>query len=240
MLVVVNSIGPVDRSVEEAVGELENRKKAGVRVEVERVEGNLGVSGSWNLILERFGGDCLISNSDIEFAPGVLRRAMDAIGRDRDIVMHHLWAAACFYVTSAFPAMLGWFDENIYPAYHEDQEMSPRSFAAGVRRTVVPGITKGGIMHGGSLTRKNASAAVQTYLNKAKAMSMDYLTRRWGALPPPGSSEPEKRHPFDNPALHPADWTLDLVAREKVAVLCKQVTGFDCPVRYHRAKGGLA
>lgn len=240
MLVVVNSIGPVDRSVEEAVGELENRGKAGVRVQVERVAGNLGVSGSWNLIMDRFGGDCVISNSDIEFAPGVLRQAMETIGRNRDIVMHHLWAAACFYVTAAFPAVLGWFDENIYPAYHEDEEMSLRSFAAGVRRTVVPGIAEDGIVHGGSLTRKNASQAVQTYVQKAKALSRDYLTRRWGALPPPGSNQPEKRHPFDNPALHPADWTLDLVARAKVVALCQQVTGFDCPLVYHRTKGGLA
>lgn len=240
ILVVVNSIGAVDPSVEDAAGALENQERAGVRVRVERIAGNLGVAGSWNLILDRFGGDCVISNSDIEFAPGVLRQAMEKIDLARDVVVHHLWAASCFYVTAAFPATLGWFDENIYPAYHEDQEISLRSAALGVRRVLVPGIHKDGIVHGGSQTRKNASEAVQTYIRKAKALSGAYLRRRWGALPPPGTNQPEKQHPFDNPLRHPADWTLDLDARRTVAALCQEVTGFDCPIVYHRAKGGLA
>lgn len=75
ILLVVNSTGPVDPSVEDAVGDLENQERAGRRVQVERIAGNLGVSGSWNLIMDRFGGDCIISNSDIEFAPGVLRQS---------------------------------------------------------------------------------------------------------------------------------------------------------------------
>ena len=239
ILVIVNSIGAVDPSVEDAVGDLENKERPGVRVQVERIDGNLGVSGSWNRIMERFGGDCVISNSDIEFAPGVLREAMARIDLRRDIVMHHLWAAACFYVTAECPAKLGWFDENFYPAYHEDQEMSLRSFAMGVRRTIVPGIAEGGIVHGGSQARKSASATVQTYLGKAKAINGDYLKRRWGTLPPAGISQPEKKHPFDDPSHHPAEWTLDLDVRRKVAAVCQEVTGFDCPIVYHRDKGGL-
>ena len=240
ILVVVNSIGAVDPSVEDAVRDLENQGRSGVRVRAERIGGNLGVAGSWNLIMDQFGGDCMISNNDIEFAPGVLRQAMARIESNRDIVIHHLWAAACFYVTAAFPATLGWFDENIYPAYHEDQEISLRCGALGIRRSLVPGIDRSGIAHGGSQTRKNASETVRTYIGKAKAFSGDYLKRRWGALPPPGTNQPEKKHPFDDPSLHPADWTLDLDARRKVAALCKEVTGFDCPIVYHRAKGGLA
>jgi len=240
ILVVVNSIGPVDPSVEDAVGDLENQERPGRRVQVERIAGNLGVSGSWNLIMDRFGGDCVISNSDIEFAPGVLRQAMETIDLRKDIVMHHLWAAACFYVTPAFPSVLGWFDENFYPAYREDQEMSLRAAAMGVPRTLVRGIAKDGIVHGGSQALKNASAAVRTYLQKAKALSRDYLPRRWGRLPPPGRSDPEKKHPFDDPTVHPADWTLDLDVRKRIAALCKEVTGFDCPIVYHRTKGGLA
>ena len=72
VLVVVNSIGPTDDSVAAAVDELERTKRSEVNVSIVRVEGNLGVAGSWNFILDHFGGDCVISNSDIEFAPGVL------------------------------------------------------------------------------------------------------------------------------------------------------------------------
>lgn len=239
ILVIVNSIGAVDPSVADAVRDLENQQRRGVRVRVERIAGNLGVAGSWNLIMDRFGGDCVISNSDIEFAPGILRETMTKIEARSDIVLQHLWAASCFYVSATFPATLGWFDENIYPAYHEDQEIRLRSGALGVPRTTVWEVGKSGIAHGGSQTRLNASDAVRTYIAKAKAVSCDYLNRKWGALPPPGISEPEKQHPFDDPSLHPADWTLDLDARQKVAALCKEVTGFDCPIIYHRAKGGL-
>jgi GT2 family glycosyltransferase len=240
ILVVVNSIGAVDPSVEDTAGMLEAQDRPGVRVRVERIAGNLGVAGSWNLILDRFGGDCVISNSDIEFAPGFLRQAMVRIDLGRDIVMHHLWAASCFYVTAEFPATLGWFDENIYPAYHEDQEINMRSAALDIRRAIVSGVSENGIFHGLSQTRKNASEAVQTYIRKAKARSCDYLTRRWGPTPARGTDRPVKSHPFDDPTLHPADWTLDLDARRTVAALCKEVTGFDCPIVYHRTKGGLS
>ncbi len=240
ILIVVNSIGAVDASVEDAVRHLEYHPREGMQIRVQRIAGNLGVAGSWNLIMEHFGGDCVISNSDIEFAPGVLREAMAMIAAKREIVLHHLWAASCFYVSAAFPSTLGWFDENIYPAYHEDQEIRLRSGALGIARTTLWDVGKGGIAHGGSQTRLNASDAVRTYIAKAKAVSGDYLHRKWGALPPPEIAQPEKQHPFDNPALHPADWTLDLAAREKVAELCRELTGFDCPIVHHRTQGGLA
>jgi hypothetical protein len=240
ILVVVNSIGTVDPSVEDAAGRLETGSRDGKRVRVERIAGNLGVAGSWNLILDRFGGDCVIANSDIEFAPGFLRQAMAKIHARREIVMHHLYAASCFYVTAAFPATLGWFDENIYPAYHEDQEINMRSAALDVRRDIVSGLSGDGIFHGLSQTRKNASEAVQTYIRTAKARSRDYLERRWGPTPAKGTDRPQKIHPFNDPGLHPADWTLDLEARRAVADLCKELTGFDCPIVYHRTKGGLS
>ena len=110
--IVVNRIGPVDGSVAAAVRALEERPPGHLRVAVERVDGNLGVSGSWNRIIEGFGGDCWIANSDIAFAPGVLGEAMAQVAAEREIVLHHLWAAACFFVTAEFTRTLGWFDEN--------------------------------------------------------------------------------------------------------------------------------
>lgn len=233
VLVVVNSIGPTDESVLAAVEELENK------VMVVRVAGNLGVAGSWNFILDHFGGDCVISNSDIEFAPGVLRDALGRIALRPDVVMQHLWAAACFYAGAEFTRRLGWFDENIYPAYHEDQEIALRGAALGVERCNVFEQDDGRIAHGGSQTRKNASEAVQQFIRQAKGLSGGYLARRWGAIPPIGRELPERRFPFDNAALHPADWTLDVEARAAVAQLCAKVTGFECPIVYHRAEGGL-
>lgn len=234
VLVVLNRIGPVDASAEDAAGELEALGK----VRVERIAGNLGVAGSWNRIMAQFGGDCLICNNDIEFAPGVLGEATECIARRREIVIHHLWAAACFYVTADFPKVLGWFDENIYPAYHEDQEIALRGMALGVPRAVLLE-AEGRITHSVSETRRSASEAVQVFIRKAKGISGAYLKRRWGAIPLGEDNMPEKRFPFDNPERHPADWTLDLESRAAVARLCMELTGFSCPVVYHRTEGGL-
>ena len=107
VLVIVNRIGPVDPSVESALAALLAEPPRAVRVDVHRIAGNLGVSGSWNRIIEHFGGDCWIANSDIAFTPGVLGEAMAQIDTRRDIVMQHLWAGACFYVTAEFPKVLG-------------------------------------------------------------------------------------------------------------------------------------
>jgi GT2 family glycosyltransferase len=234
ILVILNCMGPVDPSTEDAVGELEQ----GGRVRVDRIAGNLGVAGSWNRILSEFGGDCLICNNDIEFTAGVLRESMECVARKREIVIHHLWAAACFYVTLDFPKVMGWFDENIYPAYHEDQEIALRGAALGVPRAIIEE-AKGRIMHAGSETRRNASQSVQNYIRKAKRISGEYLRRRWGALPSGRGRMPEKQHPFDEPAMHAADWNLDFKMRRSLTQLCEDVTGFHCPLQYHRSEGGL-
>ena len=229
VLVVLNSIGPVDASAEDAAGELEALGK----VRVERIAGNLGVAGSWNRIMAEFGGECLICNNDIAFAPGVLREAMECIAQRREVVIHHLWAASCFYVTADFPKVLGWFDENIYPAYHEDVEIALRGAAMQVPRAILSDV-EARIAHGGSQTLHSAGGGVQEFIRRAQGRSGEYLARRWG----PGV-EMENRAPFDDPARHPADWTLDFEARAEVARWCGELTGFDCPLVYHRSAGGL-
>ena len=238
VLVIVNRIGPVDPSVEEALAALVEKPRGPVRLAVQRMEGNLGVAGSWNRIMDWAEGECLISNSDIEFSPGVLREAMAAVERRREVVVHHLWAAACFYVTADFQRRLGWFDENFYPAYREDQEMALRAGALGVERAIL-GELEARITHGVSQTRLSASGPVRRFIGRANQLGGEYFQRRWGVLPPPGVDIPEKRFPFDDATKSPADWTLDLAMRGKIARLCLEMTGFECPVVFHRTEGGL-
>lgn len=237
--IVVNRIGPVDGSVAAAVRVMEERPPGRLRIGVERVEGNLGVAGSWNRIIEGFGGDCWIANSDIAFTPGVLGEAMAQVAAARETVLHHLWAAACFYVTAEFTRTLGWFDENFYPAYCEDQEMALRCARLGVRRRNFTGLGGERVRHAGSETVKSAATPVRRFIQEAHRRAQCYRERRWGPMPPAGVSLPARRHPFDNPALHGADWTLDLAARAELARECEAMTGFECPLVYHRMQGGL-
>ena len=238
VLIVVNRIGLVDKSVAAAVEALEQRPLGHLRVAVQRVEGNLGVAGSWNRIFGHFGGDCWIVNSDIAFTPGVLGEAMARVAAAPEIVQHHLWAMACFHVTADFTRTLGWFDENFYPAYCEDQEMDLRSVQLGMQGRIRTGLDEERVAHAGSQTLRSASAPLRRFIKEGHACAGRYLERRWGALPPPGEG-PVRRHPFDNPALHGADWTLDMEARAALARRCEAITGFACPVVFHRAQGGL-
>ena len=95
---------------------------------------------------------------------------MAQIATAPEIVMHHLWAAACFYVTAQFTRCLGWFDENFYPAYHEDQEMSLRSEAMGVARRNIAGITAERVLHGGSETLRSASEEQRRFIQTANRL----------------------------------------------------------------------
>lgn len=237
VLVILNRIGGADPSVEEAAGKLEARAGGMVRVRVERSAGNLGVAGSWNRIMDWAGGGCWLVNSDIAFQPGVLQEAMAQVKRRPEIVLHHLRSAACFYATAEFRATLGWFDENFYPAYHEDEEMALRCARLGGGQADLEGLRER-VWHGGSLTLKNAERRQRQFIQEAQRAAGTYLRRRWGALPAPGEL-PAKRSPFDNPTWHPADWTLDLVARAELARRCEEITGAECPVVWHRARGGL-
>ena len=238
VLIVLNRIGPVDESVAAAVEVLEQRPPVHLRVTVRRVEGNLGVAGSWNRMMEHFGGDCWIVNSDIAFTPGVLAEAMARVAAAPEIVQHHLWATACFYVTGDFTRTLGWFDENFYPAYCEDQEMDLRSVQLGMQGRIRTGLDGERVAHAGSQTLGSAPAGVRRFIEEGHACAGRYLQPRWGPLPAP-EGHPVRRHPFDDPALHGADWTLDLEARAALARRCEALTGFACPLVFHRAQGGL-
>jgi hypothetical protein len=239
VLIVVNRIGPVDSTVEEAVARLEERPPANLRLTAEWIDGNLGVSGSWNRIIDYFGGDCIVSNNDIQFTPGILSRAFAQIAKHPDIVLHHLYAAACFYAGREFTGTLGWFDENFYPAYGEDQEMSARSARLGVHRCVVKGLGQATIRHGGSETVRNATKAQRAFISSGTRRNREYLAKRWGAVGKRAAEHSRKVYPFDDPSVHPSEWRLNLDARTELAVTCERLTGFPCPIRFHRATGGL-
>jgi GT2 family glycosyltransferase len=236
VLVLVNRIGDLDRSVTEALAAARSKDRRNFTCDVLYVEGNLGVAGSWNQILIHFGGDCLICNSDISFAPGFLRAAVETIDRNCDAAIHYLHAAACFYVGPQFTERVGWFDENIYPAYCEDQEIALRCMALDLRCYDVSALNGGGIVHEGSATIRSLVEPHRNYVAAAHSLNAEYLRQRWGVLPLPGG-KPEKRLPFDDCSMTPRDWRLDLERRKTIVALCKRMTGHECPIVFAKAVG---
>ena len=126
---------------------------------------NAGVAGSWNEIIKFFPAPYwMISNNDIRFTPGALQRMAQAgdlqallpseyDGR-QPAGMLYGHAASCFIITKHGVANLGLFDENIFPAYLEDCDMSRRATLLGIRCENVEGVClqHGDEEHTGSTT----------------------------------------------------------------------------------------
>lgn len=239
VVIIVNRIGQVKPCLERALTDPELRTWTHLNVVHLWIDGNLGVAGSWNRLIDHFGGDCFIANSDIEFEGGVLAEALSQTRDFPGFAMQHLHAAACFYVPATFTRQAGWFDENFYPAYGEDQEMSLRCSALSLPRRNFSGIRLGGVRHAGSQTLKDCSSLERRYISEAQKLGGAYLRRRWGALPAAGSS-PEKVAPFDDLSQHASDWTLDLAVRDEIAKLHVELFGEVAPTLFYRSSGGLA
>jgi hypothetical protein len=121
--------------------------------------GNLGVAGSTNRILLETprAPYWLISNNDIQLAPGALAGvcAAAAAPEPRAGSLHpamlsgvfphrdHGWSV--FVLLRAAVEALGLWDENLYPAYAEDGDFETRMAAADLRMQRLPGAT---VYHG--------------------------------------------------------------------------------------------
>lgn len=101
-------------------------------------EHNLGVAASWNLIVRLGWGwgheVVFLGSNDTLLRPGTLAAAHErllAAPEDEPLLHIHAWNFFALH-TRAIPRV-GWFDENFYPAYKEDQDYAYRCELAGVR-----------------------------------------------------------------------------------------------------------
>ena len=103
---------------------------------------NLGVSASWNLIIRSGLAQgyewVFIGSNDTVLHPGSLSAAVK-MQKDSGTRVWHLSAWNFFLVNRQTIEDIGWFDENFYPAYKEDQDYSYRCHLAGRQRVNVPG-----------------------------------------------------------------------------------------------------
>jgi GT2 family glycosyltransferase len=102
---------------------------------------NLGVAGSWNLGIKSFPHDdaFFFASNDVVFEPGSLERLQEA--RSDEITLSEdfpFWQVFSFGYEAV--RRLGLFDENLHPAYFEDDDMKRRADHHGVniRRISIP------------------------------------------------------------------------------------------------------
>jgi GT2 family glycosyltransferase len=94
---------------------------------------NLGVAGSWNLIIRStpFAPWWLIVNSDAYFHPGQLATIVETARADALCLSESRPPWACFTVGEQVVSTVGLFDERFHPAYCEDLDYERRVVAAG-------------------------------------------------------------------------------------------------------------
>jgi len=92
---------------------------------------NMGVSASWNYALKVYMTPsipyALFIGSDIQLAPGDLAK-MDAFIREHPdyAFIGSNWGHSFFGMTPAGVQGVGYYDENFYPGYHEDEDFMCR------------------------------------------------------------------------------------------------------------------
>eukprot|EP00668_Euglena_longa_P015001 GGOE01019045.1.p1 GENE.GGOE01019045.1~~GGOE01019045.1.p1 ORF type:complete len:493 (+),score=37.86 GGOE01019045.1:49-1527(+) len=118
---------------------------------------NLGCAGAWNRILAAApqAPYHIITNDDIRFYPGALQRfhhgvqqhvASVAAGQSNKVILYpshgSLMASSppwsCFAILKHAVDVVGRFDENFWPVYHEDYDYMVRMARAGLWQTLIP------------------------------------------------------------------------------------------------------
>lgn len=112
------------------------------RMHVVTLPSNLGVPGSWNLIIKSmpFAPAWLIVNFDAYFPSGSLERFHVESRPDALVLAQAAPPWACFSIGEQVVASVGAFDEALVPAYFEDLDMERRCVFAGVPvvQTTIP------------------------------------------------------------------------------------------------------
>lgn len=178
---------------------------------------NAGVAGAWNEIIKLFPAPWwMLVNNDIEFAPGDLEKMAKAAhgtnGTDTTGIYYGNHGASFFIITQFGVRFAGLFDENLYPAYLEDCDMSRRMDLLGVPRRNVEGIRS---RHGDSkLTGSctiNSDPELARKNGRTHGRNFDYYKAKWGGI----NGKEIYEHPF-NDALWPVwAWRFDPAFRKE-------------------------
>jgi GT2 family glycosyltransferase len=95
-------------------------------VKVLNMPNNIGVAASWNLGIKCYPHSpfWIIGSNDNRWIPGNLEKMKNLSNPDKLILSANFWNT--FSIGSNIVKKIGLFDENYYPAYHEDTDYVER------------------------------------------------------------------------------------------------------------------
>jgi beta-1,4-mannosyl-glycoprotein beta-1,4-N-acetylglucosaminyltransferase len=157
---------------------------------------NLGVSGSWNLIIKSYlmSPYWIICNNDLAFTPGFLKEMVEkSMNEDVEIVcppsinydyvQNGLGSFECFLLKDVVVQKCGLFDENLYPAYCEDCDYLVKIKANNVKLEFVYSPYYHGETQSyetGSQTLKTESSEITQKIHDAHMKNIQYIHDTWG------------------------------------------------------------
>lgn len=174
---------------------------------------NRGLSRSWNDgIGESFadGNDfTLVINDDLEFIDDGFNQFIQFIisaGPDFCLAALHgkegenhevstkvvNQGYGCFAIGQHAIDRIGFFDENIVPAYYEDVDYVLRMKKSGLKPVVDERVL---VIHERSNSLRNVDPGTQTNLRKCKSLNRDYIIKKWGIDAPEAGDGYD--HPFN-------------------------------------------
>ena len=176
-------------------------------VQIDYIQGgrNHGVGRGWNILMKHAESIdstayVMIVNDDTELLPDTIEKFVEAIDNEHTQVIYctdgpNVVSAFSMYVTNPrkLRETVGWFDETIWPAYYEDNDMYYRMKLQGLDLYRVPNC---GAVHkeGGSATLKNYTGEERQRHDMQFMRNQSYYTVKWGGLP----HEEKHRVPFNN------------------------------------------
>lgn len=165
------------------VASLLERYESNPRVTVVCHPENLGCAGSWNLGLKHFfdaGLDwAVVMNDDATLTQGAVEKLGEAIASGSDLVYSSA-AFACFAIHRRATDTIGWFDENLWPAYHEDEDFMHR---LRLRTMKVSSEPEARVEHAKSSSLGYSELMWFQHRMKLDQKSLIYYGRKWGGTP---------------------------------------------------------
>lgn len=149
---------------------------------------NIGVSRGWNYILENYLKTyCIISGDDNYFSPGTLEKVYEFMIADKlnDIMFtFHLEESAqfsTFILTKKALETIGYFDENIYPAYYEDNDYRYRIMLSGNNIINIPDvyINTGDNNNSNSCTLYGVDINYRNKIGQCFSINGNYFNTKW-------------------------------------------------------------
>lgn len=153
---------------------------------------NLGVAASWNRIVDEAAGEpVMIVNDDVTLGRDALA-SLVGLSSGSPVTRSHNWSL--FVLRPECVAAVGYFDENFYPAYGEDDDYGYRMRLAGLTSKQVH--VDSTHVHGASGWAERCRGPALLYFNMKWGGSprRERYLRPFGGNPPAGWSErPKKR-----------------------------------------------